>query len=48
MADAHIDETVFIPINEVHNEDDMWGHVGVVVYYRAFAVNGVQIWMVPE
>ena len=48
MADAHVDETIFIPTVELLNDEELWGEVGVVVYSRTFAVNGVQFWMVPK
>lgn len=48
MADANIDHTVFVPADQIYNPDKMWGEVGVVVYCKAFATNGVQIWMVPK
>jgi hypothetical protein len=47
MADAHLDETVFVPTVELLNNTEMWGEVGVVIYSKSFAVNGVQVWMVP-
>jgi hypothetical protein len=48
MADAHTDETVYLPTIELLNNTELWGEVGVVVYSKTFAVNGVQIWMVPK
>lgn len=49
MADAHIDWTVYLPAVDLHPTVAVqYNEVGVVVYSKAFATNGVQIWMVPE
>ncbi len=48
MADAHIDETVFIPSEEISLHIDTYGPIGVVIYSKAFAVNGHQIRIIPS
>lgn len=47
MADARINETVFLYADEYHA--DWFGDVvGVVLYSNTFNPNGVQIMMVPR
>jgi len=49
MADAHIDQTTYIATEYMYPTiAEEYDTVGVVVYYKAFATNGVQIWMVPK
>lgn len=49
MADANIDHTVYIPTVDMHpTVTAQYDSVGVVVYSKAFATNGVQVWMVPK
>lgn len=46
MADAKINDTVYIPVEELPGIGDQYGTVGVVVYSNTFNVNGVQILMI--
>lgn len=46
MADAKINDTVYIPIEELPGIGEQYGNVGVVVYSNTFNVNGVQILMI--
>ncbi len=48
MADANIDHTVYLPGSELLNYDQLYGGIGVVVYSKAFAVNGHQIRIIPN
>jgi len=49
MADANIDHTVYVPaVDMAPTVAVQYDNVGVVVYSKAFATNGVQIWMVPK
>lgn len=49
MADARIDETVYVDMFDLHKDVvEHFGSVGVVIYSKSFNVNGVQIWMVPQ
>lgn len=41
MADANINKTVYIPIDDLPGVGDTFGTVGVVVYNNTFGVNGV-------
>lgn len=49
MADAHIDRTVYVPAVDMHPTVAVqYDNTGVVIYSKAFATNGVQVWMVPK
>lgn len=41
MADANVNETVYIPVEELPGIGEVYGDVGVVVYNNTFNVNGV-------
>ena len=48
MADARVDETVYIPVEELPIIGEQFGNIGVVVYNKTFNPNGVLTWMVPD
>lgn len=48
MADARINETVYIPTKELPIYGENFGNLGIVVYSESMHPNGVLIWMVPE
>ena len=47
MADARVNETVYIPVEELPFVGEAYGNVGVVVYNNTMFPNGVLTWMVP-
>lgn len=47
MADAKVNETVYIPVEELPGVGEAYGNVGVVVYNNTMFPNGVLTWMVP-
>ncbi len=46
MADARVDETVYIPVEELPGIGEQYGNVGVVVYNKTFNPNGVLTLMI--
>lgn len=46
MADARVDETVYIPVGELPVIGEQYGNVGVVVYNKTFNPNGVLTLMI--
>lgn len=47
MADARVNETVYIPVEELPGVGEAFGNVGVVVYNNTFNPNGVCTFIVP-
>ena len=46
MADARVDETVYIPVEELPGIGEQFGSVGIVVYNKTFNPHGSLIWIV--
>lgn len=48
MADAHINETAFVPVSEIECYKDGWGEVGFVVCYRTWSYASVSVMIIPQ
>ena len=46
MADARVDETVYIPVEELPGIGEQFGTVGIVVYNKTFNPHGTLILMI--
>ena len=46
MADARLNETVYIPVEELPGIGDQFGSVGIVVYNKTFNPHGTLILMI--